>query len=518
MTTSSTPPSSLPASSAQTPAGGGEGVPEAVTVPDVAGSDVIGRARAAVAAVDLVVNDARSSIAGWDNLAWVNAFAAAAERARDVLRTSTHPVERRLVGARLLRLMPVALLPEEQLQRHMNLSLPDPVMARADNDFALNRGDVPRVHPSWTAFLTNPGVLHEVLRPGRHEWLLAPRSFSPRDANASAMLVRVAGTSGAGSSTELAQLEIKNPGGHTSRRRRTSDGKDAGPAELRPEVLLSWLRHGGPGARGLDLRRADDRCLLLTFHETMRERRLDVLLARPAGDDGERRAAVISAVVDAAVDAVSFAALDPMACRFVFPGDERHQSWVQPAIARLTGLGLGAEIMPLTAAGPTREFVWLDAVVDGGFVGGAMSDVAQARAFSRLAVSVLAPLGALPMSGSRCGRGVVLTLIDDDAKGPRQRGPLWVEPAATTTVMPLADAWARGHGRLLPLPHADTAHDVTAMPAFLQAFADAIAGPDDDDDGDESSDDGVDAVMLTVDDIVEVDPATAATLPPTETP
>lgn len=505
-----------------------------MTVPDGAGTNVIGRARAAAAAVDVVVDDARASIPGWDNLAWVNAFAAAAERARDVLRTSTHPVERRLVAGRLLRLMPVALLPDDQVSRTVTLSLPEAVMARADADFVLGRGDVPRIHPSWTAFLTNPTVLHDVLRPGRHEWLLAPRSFSPKDAAGTAMLVRVVGMAGiAGSPSELAQLEIKNPGGHTSRRRRTSDGKDAGPAELRTEVLVSWLRHGGPGARGLDLRRADDRCLLLTFHETMRERRLDVLLARPAGDDGERRAAIISAVVDAAADAVAFAALDPMACRFVFPGDERHQSWVQPAITRLTELGLGAEIMPLSAAGPTREFVWLDAVVDSGFVGGAMSDVAQARAFARLAVSVLAPLGALPLGGARCGRGVVLTLLDDDAKGPRQRGPWWVEPAATTTVMPLAEAWARGRGRVLPLPHADTAHDVAALPAFLQAFADAIAGPDDDDgdggDGGDGAGDGelaeADAELVAADDVVEVpasdaasNPGTADTLPPTETP
>jgi hypothetical protein len=281
------------------------------------------------------------------------------------------------------------------------------------------------------------------------------------------MLVRVIGESGG-----LLQLEIKNPGGHTSRRRRTSDGKDAGPAELKREVLLSWLRHGGPGGRGLDLRRADDRCLLLTYQETLRERRLDVLLARHAGDDPERRAAVIAAVIDAAVDAVAFAALDPLACRFVFPAEA---TWAEPGITRLRSLGLGMELMPLQATTPTRDVVWLDGIVDAGFVGGAMSDVAQARAFARLAVSVLSPLGVLPLVGARCGRGVVLTILDDDQRGARQRGPLWVEPGAEPAIAPIQEAWARGHGRLLPAPSSDTAHDVASLPAFLEAFADAIA-------------------------------------------
>jgi hypothetical protein len=449
------------------PRAASDGLADAVTVPDAVGSAVIARARRSAAAVDVVVDDARASIPAWDNLQWIEAFARAAETAREVLRTSTHPIERRVVGARLLRLMPRSLLPAEHADRTVTLSLPDSVLARADDDFALSADDVPRVHPSWTAHLTRPGLLDDVLKPGRHEWVLAPRSFSPKDAIGSAMLVRVIGESG-----DLLQLEIKNPGGHTSRRRRTSDGRDAGPAELKREVLRAWLRHGGPGGRGLDLRRADDRCLLLTWQETLRERRLDGLLARTAPEDPERRAAVVAAVIDAAIDAVAFAALDPLACRFVFPRDA---AWVEPAITRLQGLGLGMELMPLSATTPTREVVWLDAVVDAGFVGGAMSDVAQARAFARLAVSVLSPLGVLPLVGARCGRGVVLTLLEEDQRGPRQRGPLWVEPAAEPAIGPLHEAWARGHGRLLPAPAADTAHDVAALPVFLQAFADAIA-------------------------------------------
>ncbi len=459
----------LPDEAGSAAAGGDVGV----TVPDGPGTDVISRARAAAAAVDLVVQDAHASIPGWDNLAFIGAFARAAERAREVLRTSTHAVERRLVASRLLRLMPPALLPAEHRDRVVALNLPEAVLARADNDFILTADDAPHIHPSWTAFLTRAGVVDDVLRPGRHELLLAPRSLSPFDAVGSNVLVRVVGPL---SSEGALPLEIVGKDGEVSRRRRTSDGKDAGLAELRPEVLISWLRHGGPGSRGLDLRRADDRCLLLTFNETLRERRLDVLLARSAGDDGERRAATLSAVVDAAVDAVAFAALDPLACRFVFPidGDPQRQRWVDSAIATLTSLGLAAEIAPRVVGEKTREVVWLDAVVDSGFVGGAMSAVAQARAFARLAVSVLAPLGAVPLVGCRSGNGVVLTLLEEQADGARQRGPLWASPAAHNPFVALAHAWTVGQGRMLPAPATDTAHDLQSMPAWLQSFANTI--------------------------------------------
>lgn len=444
-----------------------------LTVPDAFGDDVIARARSAAREVDLVVDDAHASIPGWDNLAFVSAFARAAERAREVLRTSTHAVERRLVAARLLRLVPPALLPVGQRDRAVALSLPDAVLARADDDFALRAADdVHHLHPSWLAFLSRPGLVDDVLRPGRHEWLLAPRSLSPLHAVGSNVLVRV--VDDVASDKALLAVEILAPDGSVSRRRLTSDGRDAGPAEVRADVLVSWLRHGGTTSRGLDLRRPEDRCLLLTFRETLRERRLDVLLARAAGDDADRRAAVVAAVVDAAADAVAFSALDPLACRFVFPVGDAHP-WVDKAVGMLTSLGLAAEVTPRVVGDPTREIVWLDAVVDSGFIGGAMSAVAQARAFARLAVSVLAPLGALALVGARGGDGVVVTLLDEDARGARQRGPLWVSPAASTPVVPLAEAWARGAGRLLPTPTADTAHELAALPAWWQGFADAVA-------------------------------------------
>jgi hypothetical protein len=76
--------------------------------------------------------------------------------------------------------------------------------------------------------------------------------------------------------------------------------------------------------------------------------------------------------------------------------------------------------------------------------------------------------------GARSGDGVVLTVLDEDHEGPRQRGPLWVRPAAPLPVRSLVDAWRAGEGRVLPLVQADSAHELTALPAFLQSLVDAI--------------------------------------------
>jgi hypothetical protein len=268
-----------------------------------------------------------------------------------------------------------------------------------------------------------------------------------------------------------------------STRRLTSDGRDAGAAELRLDVVASWLTAAGAGARGLDLRRADDRALLLSFQAMLRARRLDLLLARSvdastSAADPDRRAEVIEAVIDAAADTVAFATVDPWAARICLPDID----WAKEAGRILDATGLVVDVTPrtgpLVAGGGARELVWLDAFADGGFVGGALSAVQQARAFSRLAVSLLAPLGALPNVSSRDGNGVVITLLFEDELGGRQRGPWWVEPASLEVRQPLAQAWAQGRGLPLADPRAGFSHDVQALPAWLGAFVDTIGARD----------------------------------------
>lgn len=470
---------------------------DVATVKETGARSALAEAKGELARVFDVVETARASVPGWDNLAFVKAFAAAYAKAQPLLSTSTNPVLRRLLGKSLLRLVPPALLPQpwSQAPPALALHLDDAVLARVDDGFRLGRADAPRVHPSWSAFLARPGLSEGVLAPRHHETLLAPRSLSPgaHDGDAgSAVLVRVDDVSAG-----VARLRVFHKDGTSSLRRLTSDGKDAGPAELKLDVLRGWLENAGPGARALDLRRLDDRALWANFVHTLRTRRLDALLAKEA--DPARRGDVIDAIIDAAADAVAVATLDPVSCRFVVPIDE---SWGQEAARLLLATGAVAEVAPRAAARttpptstpptstpspskkarsrPTRHFVWLDAVVDGGVVGGALSTVGQARAFGRLAVSFLAPLGVLPLCGARDGRGVVVTVLSEDASGaPRQRGPYWVEPGwPAALVAPLAQAWGEGRARHLPEPRGAFAHDVAALPAWLGHFGDAVGGPD----------------------------------------
>jgi hypothetical protein len=487
------PPVALPPASSSSPLAEALAVAARVhapTVPEGPARTAVERASDAVKRLDDAIGDARASIPGWDNLAWVNAFARAATHVRDALPSTFDPLERRALAARLLRFLPPALLPDAPSASLPPTSrlptaardlagafrLPDAVAARADDDFSFVDGDAPVVHPSWSAFLTHADVVDAALRPGRHERLLAPRSLSPGAAPGSkktgaALLVSVDAIAG-----DTARVTIHTAAGPTNRRQ-TSDGRDAGAAELRLDVLSSWLTAAGSGARGLDLRRADDRALLLTFCATLRARRLDELLARSAeatasAAEPDRRADVIEAVVDAAADAVAFATLDPHAVRFCLPETD----WGREAGRVLDATGLVVDVTPrhVPAGKARRELVWLDAIADGGFVGGALSAVQQARAFSRLAVSLLAPLGALPNVSSRDGNGVVITLLFEDESGGKARGPWWVEPSSVDVRQPLALAWAAGSGLPLVEPRGGFAHDVGALPAWLGAFLDTI--------------------------------------------
>jgi hypothetical protein len=462
------------------------------TVPEQPARTIAQRVADTVKRLDDAIGTARTSIPGWDNLAWVNAFARAATHVKEALPSTIDPLERRALAAGLLRFVPPALLPDASMASVPPSSrlpspardlagafrLPDIVAARADDDFAFVSGDAPVIHPSWSAFLTHADLIDAVVRPGRHERLLVPRSLSPGTSPGptkagTALLVSVDEIKG-----DIAQLSIHGPQGPTQRRQ-TSDGRDAGPAELRLDVLKSWLLAAGAGARGLDLRRADDRALLLSFTATLRARRLDEILARNASAvggaaDPDRRADVIEAVIDAAADAVAFATLDPHAVRFCLPDND----WGRQAGRILDDTGLVIDVSPRTpvAGKARRELVWLDAVADGGFIGGVMSPVQQARAFSRLAVSLLAPLGALPCVSSRDGNGVIVTVLFEDESGGRARGPFWVDPSSIDVRQPLAQAWAAGAGLALAEPRGGFAHDVAALPAWLGAFLDTIGG------------------------------------------
>lgn len=204
---------------------------EAITIPGASASalglaalydDVIFKALYAT------VQDARRSLPAWDNLAHVEAFAAGAEQAGDLLARFTAPQQRRALAHLLWQLLPASS------RARAHLPLPDEIARRADDHFTLVPGDVPRVAASWVAFLADPALLDKAL--ARSPLVLVPRSQAKApQQNAPAALVQVE----------------RVEGGMVHAHRANHIDDPARPTAV--DTVAAWLLSAGPDARGLDL-------------------------------------------------------------------------------------------------------------------------------------------------------------------------------------------------------------------------------------------------------------------------
>ncbi len=408
------------------------------------------------------VRDARARLPDWDNLAHVEAFAHAAEQAAPLLERYRDAAERRALAHQLWQLLPAPL--RERPFR----ALPEDLARRAVDGFALMPGDVPRVAAPWVGFLGDPELMPRALAPG--SVVLVPKSQAKApNARAPAALVQV-------ERVESAMVHA-----------RALDDADPVVRPTAHDTVAAWLLSAGPDARGLDLYRADDRALLLTWASLVRDQVVDGRSAFAWLQDGNAPAAikarVVDACVDAAVAAVAERTLDPFACRFVLRAHDGDGGWPERAAARLRAVTLPEgplvrEVM--TRASPSgfaAELVWADAVVTStGFAAGRLSALGAGRAFARLATTMLAPLGVLPLSGLRDGQGaVVLQRFVESAPGQVTLAPpRLVSFGATVRHEPLADAWRAGRGVMLPDPRSGPRHDLAAMPAWLALFFEGL--------------------------------------------
>jgi hypothetical protein len=237
----------------------------------------------------------------------------------------------------------------------------------------------------------------------------------------------------------------------------------------------------GPQARGLDLRAEDDRALLLTFaHKLRTTTHVDRSLFSWLEDNETSRTDaidVVTAVVEAAVHAVADHVLVPTLARFTLWPDT--ELWQAQAAGLLDATRACRELLlrvPLSLGdkGSAREFVWTSSVAEGfGYLRGHLTDVGAGRAFARLARSFLAPLGALPLTSLRDGRGTVVMqrLLPDDDDGVVQLGParaITLGEGALDESLPLA--WAHGRALSLPEPKGCPRHDVVHLPEWLAHF------------------------------------------------
>jgi hypothetical protein len=423
----------------------------------------------------------------WDNLAHIERFARAArfvlagtplsaprgsappEEAAPLLARAALPQQRRAVAHLLWLLLP----PPQRARAH--LPLPDDIARRADDDFALQEGDAPRVAPSLTSFLGRDDLLARLLRPGAR--VLAPRHACPGAAHG-ACFVGVIDEVKDG----VAKLHVERDGvdvdvrfGVDGKPLLSVDGR-AQPIKLPFDELAGWLLAAGPDARGLDLRDADDRALLLVWAHLLRQRALAgrsvFAWLESAGKDTSRalRIAIVDQAIRAAVEAVGTFSLDPLCTRFSL--NTADGAWVQEASAWLEDCGCGAAL-----AGVRHEILWADLFLEPGFSGGRLSAVTAGCAFARLATSVLAPLGVLPLSGLKDGSGAVVLqriLPDDDDGNPALAPARLIDFAGGAQDVPLVDAWRSGRGQALPEPKGNPRHDVQQMPAWFSFFLEAI--------------------------------------------
>ncbi len=408
------------------------------------------------------VQDALRALPEWYNLAHVEAFAVAAASAGELLPRFGATQQRRALAHLLWQLLPAA----SRVRPH--LPLPDEIARRADDHFTLVPGDIPRVAASWVAFLADPELVVKALASA--PLVLVPRSQAkaphPR---APAALVQVEAIEGG-----MVQAHVLG----------TPDEK-ARASSL--DSVAAWLLSAGPDARGLDLRSDDDRALLLTWAHLLRERVLNGRTALAWLQDGNAppsvRERVVDACLDAAVTAVGTYSLDVLACRFLLPFAKEDGTWPARAAERLrtTMLPDGPVVREIVArapvAQPTTHLLWADAIVTGaGFAAGHLTELGAGRAFARLATSVLAPLGVVPLSGLRDGSGAVVVqrIVQGDDGAVMLRAPRLISFGERVRNEPLPDAWREQRGVLLPDPKDGPRHDLAAMPAWFALFLEGI--------------------------------------------
>lgn len=222
--------------------------------------------------------------------------------------------ERRAICHLLLLLMP----PDDRTERPMmpngsraapqDLFRPFPasVIAKANDEFPVRAGDLPKINPVFTQHLTSPTFLDDVFRPGQQGLFLASKKFCPgafvqdrKDINPPTLdkkqqsghegdpimvriddIVIVDGQKMAKVHVPAQHKVWLGDGGACTtghevlgRLDTVTDlqGESTGAPILIPvDHLAKYMLAAGDGARGLDLTRPEDRAIALTYAETLK--------------------------------------------------------------------------------------------------------------------------------------------------------------------------------------------------------------------------------------------------------
>ena len=416
---------------------------------------------------------------GWDKLWQVRNFVEALNLvtggSTPLMDDLQGPQERRAVAHLLLLTMPEEWRTERPVypdgSRGAPQSLfepfPDEVIARADNDFALRPGDLPKTAPIFTRHLTSPDFLERVFRPGQHGTFLASKKYCPgaflqdrRDINPPGKSKKEqVGHEGDPIFVKVDDVVVKDGrkyakchvepqyktwldgGGNIVRGEQVfagtnvvldTQGKPVLGPDGQPQPILipvdhmaDYLLDPGRNTAGLDMSREDDRALALTYTHGLKTTYLtdsngitkslfgwlQEADERTPRRDLER---IKQEVRHVAWQTVARHASHPRRTHFKLNLDGG--GWQREAYDMLRNTGIMQDCgnryeKDKSNTSGMHEMAWTSAFLGRGFVGGSLDCYGLARAYDRLSATFLAPLGIISKTDLAEGHGSELNRV-----------------------------------------------------------------------------------------------------------
>lgn len=446
---------------------------------------------------------------GWDTSWQVQGFAQAAQfvlhgkdlpgvapaDATPLFERFEGPQERRAICHLLMLMMPESERTERPLLRGGSRGpaqglfepFPNEIVNRADQNFALQKGDVPRLSKVFTEHLRAPNLLDQIFRPGQHGTFLASKKYCPGAFLQDRKDIYPAGTDKkmqAGHEGDPIFVKIDDvfmkdgekyarvhvdpqvkqwmgPHGGTERGQEVmgsihhvqdTKGKPIPGPDGKPQDILIPVAHladylldpgQGFGVNGLDLADSDDRAIALCYSHEIKNRYLTDSNGKTQSlfqwlENADSNTSkydldrIRQEVRDAAWHSVAKYACHPRRTHFKIDLGGDANDWQHEAYRLLNDTGMMSDCgnryeKDKSNTQDMHEMAWTSKFLSPGFVGGSLDCYGLASAFDRLQATFLQPLGILTTTDIREGHGAELTrnLSNPDENGVVQVGEVY---------------------------------------------------------------------------------------------
>lgn len=446
---------------------------------------------------------------GWDTFWQVQGFAQAAQfvlrgqalpgvpvtNAKPLFERFDGPQERRAMCHLLMLMMPESERTERPLLRggargaaqSLFEPFPNDIVVRADQNYPLQKGDIPNLSPVFTEHLRDPNLLDKIFKPGQRGTFLASKKYCPGAFLQDRKDIYPAGTdkkAQAGHEGDPIFVKIDDvitqngkkyarvhvdpqvkqwmgPHGGTERGQEVMGtihvvqdvngapvlGPDGKPQDILIPVdhLADYLLDPGEGfgAKGLDLSQPEDRVIALCYSHELKNRYLTDSRGQTQSlfhwleradhntspHDLDR---IRQEVRDAAWHSVAKYACHPRRTHFKIDLGGDPNDWQHEAFKLLNDTGMMSDCgnryeKDKTNTKSMHELAWTSKFLPRGFIGGSLDCYGLATAFDRLQASFLQPLGVFTKTDIAEGHGAELTrtLSNPDENGIIQVGELY---------------------------------------------------------------------------------------------